>query len=305
MRETLYGFCRLLLEGVHFRRALNPEWMAAAFVDYFRVSNRPTMDELTILLRRAGFGHVTAMRLESLKGIHYSAPGGGYHIHYRKDLWAGAQDYTVLHEAYEIIHEALLQLYGRPRPERKICREAERFAAAVLMQPEVFLAMSRASGLDVLALQKMYRCSYASVAIRLTEVVRHPPLMVVLYENKERGDPAVWKEPSYLRATVVRRTRGMGMPASSAIRGMRDDIPRRWKPPPPSSLADLAISGGLTQFHRDSDHAAIARPVFWKGKPAKVVVIAVPERNSDLLEHQWMSSRTLGFGQSRTATRRW
>ena len=41
MKGTLYGFCRLLLEGIHLRRTLNPEWMAAAFVDYFGVSCRP------------------------------------------------------------------------------------------------------------------------------------------------------------------------------------------------------------------------------------------------------------------------
>ena len=130
---------------------------------------------------------MTGRHLYGMKGIHYSAPGGGYHIHYRKDLWAGAQDYTVLHEAYEIIHETLFDLYGRPHQNREICREAERFAAAVLMQPRVFSVMARDSGLDVPALQRMYRCSYASVALRLAEVVRHPPLMVVLYENAERG----------------------------------------------------------------------------------------------------------------------
>ena len=62
------------------------------------------------------------------------------------------------------------------------------------MQPKVFLVMARASGAGrCLVLQRMYRCSYASVAIRLDEGVRHPPLMVVLYENTERGDPADWK----------------------------------------------------------------------------------------------------------------
>ena len=61
---------------------------------------------------------MTGRHLEGMKGIHYSAPGGGHHIHYRKDLWAGARDYTVLHEAYEIIHEALFDLYGRPYSEQ-------------------------------------------------------------------------------------------------------------------------------------------------------------------------------------------
>ena len=36
-----------------------------------------------------------------------AAPGGGYDIHYREDLWAGTQDYSVVHETYEIIYETL------------------------------------------------------------------------------------------------------------------------------------------------------------------------------------------------------
>ena len=305
MKGTLYGFCRLLLEGVHLRRTLNPEWMAAAFVDYFGVSLRPTMKELTLLLNRAGFGHVTGRHLESMKGIHYSAPGGGHHIHYRKDLWAGAQDCTVLHEAYEIVHEALFDLYGRPYSVRKICSEGDRFAAAVLMQPGVFMAMARASGLDVLALQKMYRCSYASVAMRLAEVVRHPPLMVVLYENTERGDPAGWTGPPSLRATVVRKTRGMGTPNSLTVRGATGDMPRWGRSPSPPSLAHLAIRRGRTQFVNQGGHAVVARPIFWKGRLAKLVVIAVPERDSSILYLQVMAARTPGLSCRRSAASRW
>ena len=292
MRRTLHGFCAWLKSNLSRRRTLNPEWMAAAFVDYFSVSLRPTLEELTLLLKGAGFGHVTGRHLESMKGIHYSAPGGGYHIHFRKDLWAGAQDYTVLHEAYEIIHETLSDLYPGYRPYGKICREGDRFAAAVLMQPRVFLVMARASGLDVLALQKMYRCSYASVAMRLAEVVRHPPLMVVLYENTERGDPTSRKRSPSLRATTVRKTRGMGTPYSSSICGATGSIPRWGRPPPPRSLADLAIRSGGTQFARGEGHAVVARPVLWKGKLAKVVVIVVPDRDSAILDPQVMASKT-------------
>ncbi len=305
MKGTLYGFCRLLLEGVHLRRTLNPEWMAAAFVDYFGVSCRPTMEELSLLLRRAGFGHVTGRHLESMKGIHYSAPGGGHHIHYRKDLWAGAQDCTVLHEAYEIVHEALFDLYGRPYSVRKICSEGDRFAAAALMQPRVFMAMARASGLDVLTLQRMYRCSYASVAMRLAEVVRHPPLMVVLYENTERGDPVGWTEPPSLMATVVKRTRGMGMPNSFTIRGEKGEVPRWGRPPPPGSLADVAMRRGGTQYVNQDGHAVVARPVLWKGRLAKVLVIAVPERDSSILDLQVLSARASGLSRRRSAAGGW
>ena len=59
MKGTLYGFCRLLLEGVHLRRTLNPEWIAATFVDYFGVSCRPTiLDKIKHLYDHIHFGGV-------------------------------------------------------------------------------------------------------------------------------------------------------------------------------------------------------------------------------------------------------
>ena len=77
----------------------------------------------------------------------------------------------LLHEAYEILLEKFQDLcpsYVAPK-EPALCRLADRFAAAVLMQPRVFSLFARASGLDVIALQKSYRRSYASGAMRLVE----------------------------------------------------------------------------------------------------------------------------------------
>ena len=208
-------------------RTFDPEGISARFVRYFRLSGRPAMEELRVMLRRAGFGEVTGRHLDSEKGILYSAPGGGYDIHYRDDLWDGGQEFTVVHEAYEIIHETLWDMNSGDAPDRKVCREADRFAAAVLMQPRAFEPLALECGLDVLALQRAFRCSYASVTIRLAEVLRHPPLMAVLYEREDEGDPAGWPEPPDFRATVVRRTRGFGTLATA-----RRDTPTTAAAPP-------------------------------------------------------------------------
>ena len=144
-----------------------------------------------------------------MKGVHFGAPRGEYDIYYRDDLWDGAKAHTVLHEAYEIIHETLCALHSDDPPERRVCREADRFAAAVLMPPEIFSAYALASGLDVVALQGMFQCSYASVAMRLAEVMRRQPLAVLLYERKDKGDPSGWPAQvnfESLKATVVKRT---------------------------------------------------------------------------------------------------
>ncbi len=154
----------------------------------------------------------------ALRGIHYTLPGESYAIHYQEDQWEGSSEYTLLHEAYEIVHETLWKRGHDQPPDRKVCPEADRFAAAVLMPADIFDAYALASGLDVVALHGVFRCSYAAAAIRLGEVMDRQPLFVALYERDEAGDPADWpegNEPHSLRAKVVKRTAGFIPPASA------------------------------------------------------------------------------------------
>ena len=196
MNRTREDFCRLLLDDSP-REALDPERLAARFVRYFDVPARPTMEQIKVLLKRTGFGEVSGRRHMDVKGIHYSAPGGGYDIHYREDMWAGTQDYSVVHETYEIIHETLCDMDSSSPPERAVrTHQAERFAAAVLMQPRAFRPLALEWGLDVLKLQRAFRCSYAAVTIRLAEVLREPPLMAVLYAREDKKRPRRLDRPA-------------------------------------------------------------------------------------------------------------
>lgn len=269
----------------------SPEDMAARFVRYFSISGRPNMSQLEILLEEAGFGTVSGAHLDSMKGVHFSAPGGGYDIYYRQDLWDSAREHTVLHETYEIICETLCdQNYGSAL-NRMVCREADRFAAAVLMQPETFSLMAQASGLDVPALQRAYRSSYASVTLRLAEVASELPLMTVLYErHRDDGlDPEGWTEPPELRATIVRRTWGFGAPNSRLLCGPRGGVPIRGRRPSPGSLADRVVGSGRTEYDEDGRFAVVARPVIWKGRLAKVSVVAVLYAHRAALQPQRLS----------------
>ena len=294
MSATREDFCRDLLDDVAYT-AIDPEGVAARFVSYFDVPARPTMAVLKALLEDAGFGAVSGAHLDSMRGVHFGARGGGYEIYYRQDMWDGAKEHTILHETYEIICETLCeQVTGSPLRGR-VCRQADRFAASVLMQPETFSLMAEASGLDVLALQRAYRCSYASVALRLGETVRNTPLMTVLYERgRDEGlDPEGWTEPPDLRATIVRRTRGFGTPHSDLLRGSRGGVPMRGRRPSLGSLADRVVGSGRVEYDEDGGFAAIARPVIWRGKLAKVAVVAVPYHHRAALDPQRPGS---GFG---------
>ena len=287
MTKTLNDFCRRLMDVGPPQEQRDPAGVADAFVCFFGLSLRPTMDELTGLLQKAGIGTVLGAPLSgSLQGLHYSAPGGGYDIHYREDQWAGAQEHTVLHETYEIICETLWDLRAGSLPVRDVCREADRFAAAVLMQPAVFAAYAEATGLDVVALQRRYGRAYASVTLRLGEVMRDQPLLAVLYERKERGGPSVWAEPpapGALRVKVTARTPGFGAADSRLLRGFQGGMPGGSSPPSPGSAAERVAFAGRAAYAEGRDVAVAARPVFWLGRLAKVAIVAVPYRDRSVL----------------------
>ena len=291
MSETLGGFCRDLLDDAPYGQALDPETLAARFVDHFGLSARPNLSELTDLAERAGFGTVREGHMDGLRGAHIGQPGGEYHIYHREDLWEGSKAQTVLHEMYEITLEHMAEIHSPgiavpSGPNPVICQQAERFAAAALLQPDIFLPYSFASGLDVAALHEVFGCAYSSAALRLAELVRDPPLLVVLYEREERGDPEVWTEPAVLRATVVRRTAGFGARRSRLLNGRLGGMPRKDKAIASGSLAEGAAHSGEMEYAESDGLAVAARPVRWKGRLAKVILVAVPWERRSVLEPQ-------------------
>ncbi len=291
MDRTLGGFCRILLDDDPHRQALDPERLAASFVDYFELSARPTLEDLTALAERAGFGAVREGPMDGLRGAHIGQPGGEYHIYHREDLWQGSKAQTILHEMYEIVVENICEMQspgmcGHNGPDPRICPQAERFAAAALMQPDIFVPYAQASGLDVATLHDVFGCAYSSAAIRLSEVVRDPPLLVVLYEREERGDPEGWTEEAFLRARVVKRTAGFGPRRSRLLNGRRGGMPRRDSALPSGSLAERAAHSGQRKYTEADGLAVVAAPILWKGHLAKVIVVAVPWERRSVLEPQ-------------------
>ena len=290
MTGNLEEFCDDMMADENPIERLEPEGLAAEFAAFFGLSGRPTLAELADLLERAGIGKVSPARLpDALRGVHYTLPDGSIAIHYQEDQWEASSEYTVLHEAYEIVHETLWSRCCEDAPEQKVCPQADRFAAAVLMPPETFAAYARASGLDLVALHRVFRCAYAAVAIRLAEAVDRQPLLAVLYERREQGDPSHWPVPTRLedlRVTVVRRTAGLGAPRSRLLKGWRGGSPRKGKPLSAGSAAEQAARSGRPEYAEGDGLAVAAKPVLWKGRLAKVAVVAVPWEQRRVLEPQ-------------------
>ena len=302
---TIEDFCDELLKDDFPEARLEPEGLAEDFARYFGVGLRLSIDDIAVLLENAGIGVVSGARLAGgLRGVHYIQPDGTYAIKYLESQWEGGKVHTVLHETYEIVHEQVWhRRHGSPLG-RKVCPEADRFAAAVMMPPGTFEAYALATGLDVLALQRVFRCAYHSVTRRLGEVMHRQPLMAVLYERK--GDkPEAWPEradPGEFRATAVVRTPGFGEESSALLCGARGRMPLPYRPPSPGSLAERVIIEGRSEYAEvqpgpNLDGLAVAaRPVHWGGQVAKVAVVAVPYGDRAVLQRQETRARRQPVG---------
>ena len=285
---TIEDFCDELLRDDCPASRLAPEGLAEDFIRRFQVPLRVSLDDLAVLLECAGIARVSGKRMRrGLRGVHYLEPDGTYAIEYEERQWEGGKVHTVLHETSEIIQETVWHRRFGALPPGPLCPEADRFAAAVMMPPDSFASYASATGLDLVALQRLFRSSYLSVARRLGEVMREQPLLAVLYER--RGwNTASWREPApprEFRATAVVRTPGFGERYSHLLGGSRGRVPLPERCPAPGSLAERVIRTGGPEYaemefiegrHGKHGVAVSVRPVFWNGKLAKVALLAVP-----------------------------
>ena len=142
MTPTLRGFCR----SIAANRGLTPTGMGKDFVKFFGLTAPPTMDELRRVLCRAGVGSISDAPLpQGMRGFHYSLDAAPYTINYRKRDREWVRKQTVLHETYEIIKEMRSGRQVDPARDRRLCREADRFAKSVLRLPDMFAACAGAS----------------------------------------------------------------------------------------------------------------------------------------------------------------
>ena len=290
MSKTLDDFCDRIMADEHPIARLEPEGLAAEFTEYFQVPLRVSLEDLAVLLECAGVGEISERPLAGgLRGVHYTQPDGTYAIHYLAGQWEGTSKLTVLHETCEIIHEQVWDRHCDCQPARGICPEAERFSAATLMPRDVFAAYAQASGLDVAALQNLFRCAYSAVALRMSEVMLRQPLLLALYERRGQNDPTRWPTPTRLgdlRVTVMKKTAGMATPRSVLLNGWRGGTPRRGRALSAGSLAERAARSGRPEYDEEDGIAVVARPVLWKNRLAKVIVVAVPREHRRALESQ-------------------
>ena len=299
---TLDDFCMSLTRGRTPPNRLQPAEVARRFVGFFGLSPFPRMEEMVRVLRKAGIETVADANLDrGLRGIHLGTSRGAYVIRYDASESNGTQEHTVFHEAYEIVRERLSDLYpwvGRPEG-KTLCRQADRFAAAALIQPRMFSLFAETAGLDVMALQRVYGRAYSSLTIRLAEVMHHQPLLAVLYERKGADEPLRWAEhpsPEEFTATVVARTPGFRLrTAKRPLSNLRGLLPRKSNPPAQCSVAERVVLTSRPVYvervtgydlWKADDITVAARLANWHGRLAKIAVVAVPFRDRKVLAPQ-------------------
>lgn len=294
---TLDEFCRHLMDAGSPNGSLQPGDVAREFVHFFGLSPSPSFDELTAILEGAGIRIVVCPDMPGgLRGYHTGTSDGSYEIRIDGSEWDGAQEHTVLHETYEIVRERVRDIYSHIETigGRGLCRLADRFAAAVLMQPYCFSLFAETSGLDVIALQKGYGRAYSSVTMRLAEVMRDQPLMAVLYERGEKEEHhfRTTAPVANFRASTVARTPGFGVRHCRALCGTRGGMPRWGTRLPPGSLAEGVALTGRADFAEveppSGDVAVAARPVHRHGRVVKIVVVAVPYHDRSVIWRQFV-----------------
>ncbi len=181
----------------------------------------------------------------------------------------------------------------------------------------LFAVSARKRGFDVIALHEEFGRSFASVTMRLAEVLDDPPLAAILYENRLKRSCAVGHSSNRLRPlreTVAVCVSGFEPLIQPMPRLIEDREPQIGEPPPDGSLADWAARTRTPLYAElkpckssSQGFAAAVRPYIWRGRLTKVVVLAVPHAHRDALGPQLATTRFNRFrarmvGSGETAT---
>jgi len=324
--SQLDDFCDMIRSNYGSPEAISPGDLAGVFVSHSGLSSSPSFMELHSVLHRYGVAEITAADLSAgkMKGHHYSYKEQDYTVMYEKDLWMGSIEHVMLHELYEIISERSEKWCPgyRRLPVPQICYKANRFAAAALMQPGIFLQALFDTGFDAVQLHHRFGRAYSSVAIRAVDVLNtrnkelspdeQIDLMITIYERREQGEPNEWGfcTPGKFEVKYFLRTKGikLGTKGGDWLQGGRVSGPNYRAPRYPYHL--LAKSGDavasksvvhdvistvkchyverVTGFDLWglNDLAFTAQPVQWYGKLAKVILVGVRYKDRELLGPQ-------------------
>ena len=303
MLRSLQDFCEAMLTVYGRPEAMDVGALAGQFVVFFGLSSAPDLEGLHLQLDAYNrIARIQAGRLGGLAGCHYLDRRKRLNIEYEANDWQGRTEFSIMHECYEAIQETFEELvpgYRARRNPSNLCMnpEADRFAAAVMQ-----------TGLDICSLRRYFRNrSYASVAIRTRELF-HPPyipedidFMIAIYDREGNHDPHQLDSyccPEDFHVSCVVKTPGIRLSENKTHANFKSYLlPRRLfsvagERPSPGFIVDEVINENGPIYYEEirfdllgANHMSLlARPVHWFGRLAKIIVVAVRQKDSHLLE---------------------
>ena len=225
----------------------------------------------------------------NLRGFH-DVYGKNKNIYYRNgDSLSGIQN-TILHE----IREMMETLFGEVNPGYEPLRtnarhiRANQFASAVLLPKERFKQSIYKTGLDIVALSKMYVKSCSQVLLRMGEVLKeeifsYMALYEPLGENGSKWKVGYWTT-----------THNESDPDGN-VHGLSGFFPRKGRAANPGSLVEMTVNrvkphlARITMLDHQADPSlvAITRPVLKNNmKLAGISLLVLISADRSLLEAQ-------------------
>ena len=200
----------------------------------------------------------------SMRGYHEVYDGKTTIYFKNSDSSSGIQN-TILHEMREIIETLIADTNQGYTPLRTTARHiaANKFASAVLLPEETFRGKVYQTGLDVVALSKIYSKSCSQVLLRMGEVLQGRLFFCAALYEPEPDSELAWRV-SYRTVSYNEED------PDSNFRGVDGFLPRKGRPVLPGSLVDMAIQSKKAYMVRqisvlagmtDEGLTAIARPL--------------------------------------------
>lgn len=237
---------------------------------------------------------------DNMRGYH-EVYGDNKNIYFKKgDTLSGIQN-TILHEIREMMETLFTEVHQGYEPLRTSARHiaANKFASAILLPEESFRAKVYETGMDVIALSKIYSKSCSQVLLRMGEVLQGRLFLYAALYEPDSDSKVDW----YVNYWTMRYN-DEDMEAN--FHDFDGFFPKKGRPVNPDSLVDMAISKKKAHLVRqitiledktDEGLTAIASPLIDPNSGVtKVALVVLLAHDGHLLEPQIERAKPITVG---------
>ncbi len=237
---------------------------------------------------------------DNMRGYH-EVYGDNKNIYFKKgDTLSGIQN-TILHEIREMMETLFTEVHQGYEPLRTSARHiaANKFASAILLPEENFRGKVYETGMDVIALSKIYSKSCSQVLLRMGEVLQGKLFLYAALYEPDADSKVDWNVNYW---TMSYNDEDM----EANFHDFDGFFPKKGRPVNPGSLVDMVISKKKAYLVRqitiledktDEGLTAIARPLIDPNSGViKVALVVLLAHDGHLLEPQTERAKPITVG---------